>query len=510
MCIDFFESGSCCYRAELTTKNNTIVNISKDFNKITGFSSSDFIQKSIADAFIILKSTLKNISYLIGTYHCYIITKQLDAVEISIIIKNINNDTKLLTIIERNFSRISERLSYASRICKDNLSAIAIFSNSDMQLLKASEMYNKYFNEDKNIEDSLGKCLDELNHEFSAKVFNLLYEEHNKINKTIILRELELKTSKYGTTYWDAVITPMFEYSNLKFLILNCTNVTDKVLSRHQLEQQAKIINEQNELLKKSLKEQEEFFSSMSHELKTPLNVIFSALQVLDLYNSNDKTIKYSKIMKQNCYRLLRLINNLIDMSKIDSGYLMLNLGNYNIIEIIEDITLSVTDFIEAKGLSIIFDTEVEEKILSCDPDKIERIILNLLSNAIKFTNPGGEIKVNIYDKGQYVNIIIEDTGIGIPEDKYTVIFDRFKQVDKSLDRNHEGSGIGLSLVKSLVEMHGGSIEIQSTLGKGSKFSILLPVKVVGPTPVNIVHDSISNNIERIHIEFSDIYSLTE
>lgn len=510
MCIDFFESGTCCYRAELTTKNDTIVDISKDFYKITGFSSSDFIEKPITEAFLILKSTLKYIPNLVGTFHCYIFTKYLEAVEIELSIKNTSNDSKLITIFERNYSRISEKLSYASRICKDNLSAMAVYNTSDMVLLKASQMYIKYFYEDSNMEDCLGKSLDELNHELKAMAFSLLYADNSRTKKTSLLREFELKTEKFGATYWDATITPMFEYSKLKYIIINCTNVTDRVLSRHQLEEQSKVICEQNELLQKTLKEQEEFFSSMSHELKTPLNVIFSALQVLELYNSNDKSIKYSKIMKQNCYRLLRLINNLIDMSKIDSGFLKLNLGNYNIIEIIEDITLSVTDFIETKGLSLIFDTEVEEKILSCDPDKIERIILNLLSNAIKFTNPGGEIKVNIYDEGQFVNIIIEDTGIGIPEDKHKLIFERFKQVDKSLQRNHEGSGIGLSLVKSLVEMHGGSIEIQSTLGKGSKFSIHIPAKVIGTTPMNIIHDSISNNIERIHIEFSDIYSLTE
>jgi signal transduction histidine kinase len=510
MSMDFFEGGSCSYYAELTTKNNTIVNITKDFLKITGFSYSDFIGKSLADAFMTLKSNLKNIPNLMGTYYSYIFTKQLDAVEVEINIKSIDDDTKLITIIERSFSRLSERFPYSSRICNDNLSAIAIFSTSDMMLLKASEMYIKYFNEDNNMENCIGKCLDELNYKFKIETLNLLNEEQNKITKTIIIHELELNTAKYGTTYWDAAITPMFENSKIKFLIVNCIDITDKVLSRHKLEEQAKIISEQNELLQKTLKEKEEFFASMSHELKTPLNVIFSALQVLDLYNSNNKTIKYSNIMKQNCYRLLRLINNLIDMSKIDSGYLTLNLGNYNIIEIIEEITLSVTDFIEVKGLSIIFDTDVEEKVISCDPDKIERIILNLLSNAVKFTNPGGEIKVSIYDRGQFVNIVIEDTGIGIPEDKYTIIFDRFKQIDKSLQRNHEGSGIGLSIVKSLIEMHGGTIDIQSTLGRGSKFSILLPATVANITPENIIRDSISGNIERIHIEFSDIYSLTE
>jgi nitrogen-specific signal transduction histidine kinase len=510
MCMEFFESGTC-FRAELTIKNNTIVDISKGFCTMTGFSFSDFIEQSVTDAFITLKCSLKNFPSLSGTYHCYIFTKCLDAIDIELNIKNRSYDTKIITFTEKSFCRLSDRLSYATIMCKDNLSAIAIYSASDMILLKASEMYINYFYEDcTEVEYYIGKSFDDLIFELKDNIHKFIYGQQSKTYKTVLLKEFEIKTNKYGTTYWNTTITSISEYSEMKYIIVNCVNVTDKVLSRHNIEKQSKIINEQNQLLQRTLKEQEDFFSSMSHELKTPLNVIFSALQVLELYNASDKTAKYNKIMKQNCYRLLRLINNIVDMSKIDSGYFKLDLGNYNIIEIIEDIVLSVADFIEAKGLTLIFDTDVEEKILTCDPDKVERIILNLLSNAVKFTNPGGEIRVNIYDNIQYVNIIIEDTGIGIPEDKQDIIFERFKQVNKSLQRNHEGSGIGLSLVKSLVEMHGGSIKVHSALGNGSRFSILIPAKVIGTNPVNNTHDSISNNTERIHLEFSDIYTLSE
>lgn len=509
MCIDFFESGTC-FRAELTTKNNTIVDISKGFCTMTGFLPSDFVKRSIEETFLTLKCPLKDISKLSGIYNSYIFTKALDTIEVELNIMDRNYDTKVITFTERNFCRLSDKLSYVSRMCKDNLSAVAIYNASDMVLLKASVMYIDYFHEDiKGREYYLGKSLEDLKLELKDSIYRFLYGQFIT-EKTIQLKEFELKTIRHGTTYWDVTITPLFEYSKPKYIIVNCIDVTDKILSRHHMEEQSKLINEQNQLLKKTLKEQEEFFSSMSHELKTPLNVIFSALQVLELYNTSNITIKYNKIMKQNCYRLLRLINNLIDMSKIDSGYLKLCLGNYNIIEIIEGITLSVADFIEAKGLTLVFDTDVEEKVLTCDPDKIERIILNLLSNAIKFTNPGGEIRVNIYDNVQFVNIVIEDTGIGIPKDKQEVIFERFKQVDKSLQRNHEGSGIGLSLVKSLVNMHDGSIAVHSILGKGSSFSILIPVKVSGTNPINNTHKSISNNIERIHLEFSDIYSFSE
>lgn len=255
-----------------------------------------------------------------------------------------------------------------------------------------------------------------------------------------------------------------------------------------------------------------EFFSNISHELRTPLNVILGAIQILSLSgeevpnNSIDLTLnKYLKSMKQNCYRLLRLVNNLIDISKLDSGYLKLNLRNYNVVNIVEDITLSVADYIENKGIELIFDTDVEERIIAIDADKIERIMLNLLSNSIKFTDKGGQVFVNLWDRDRSIIISVKDTGIGIPQDKLDIIFDRFGQVDRTLSRNCEGSGIGLSLVKSIVDMHGGSIRVLSNPGEGSEFIIELPIKLVKEEP----HDKClyKNKVEKIDIEFSDIYS---
>lgn len=273
-----------------------------------------------------------------------------------------------------------------------------------------------------------------------------------------------------------------------------------------------KVEIEENEKILKKIREDNSailnVFSTMSHELKTPLNVILSAVQVLNL-NCKDKfKVKYFKIIKQNCYRLLRMVNNIVDISRIDSGFYKLNLSNQNIVSIVENITLSVADYVESNGVSLIFDTDVEEKIMSCDPDKIERIMLNLLSNAIKFTDPGDEIRVSVFDKGNFVHISVKDTGIGIPEDKLSIIFERFRQVDDTLYRNLGGSGIGLSLVKSLVEMHGGSIGINSKLGEGSEFIIKLPVRTVNEE-IAIVSNAIKNDnkIEKVEIEFSDIYN---
>ncbi|MCX7885244.1 MAG: PAS domain-containing sensor histidine kinase [Caloramator sp.] len=272
-------------------------------------------------------------------------------------------------------------------------------------------------------------------------------------------------------------------------------------------------------LLKQALEHDKlvtEFFSNMSHELRTPINVIISALQMCDLmykngtiFTNTEKLKKYFSIMRQNCYRLIKLTNNIIDITKMESGYVNMNFKNYNIVELIEDITFSVSDYIENKGINLIFDTNIEEKIIACDADKIERIMLNLLSNAIKFTDIGGTITVKIEDNKDNILISVEDTGIGISEDKQKIIFERFVQADMSLSRPSEGSGIGLSLVKSLVELHGGKIYLNSTLGKGSKFTFELPCIILTENDTNLkVNKYMPNNkVERINIEFSDIYS---
>lgn len=153
--------------------------------------------------------------------------------------------------------------------------------------------------------------------------------------------------------------------------------------------------------------------------------------------------------------------------------------------------------------------TVIEEKIMACDTDKIERIILNLLSNSIKFTKPGGNIYINIYDNIDSIILSIKDTGIGIPKDKLKMIFERFMQVDSSLQRENEGSGIGLALVKSLVEKHSGQISVKSKEGLGTEFIIKFPINLLATE----VEDADNNNcndhlVEKIHIEFSDIYSI--
>jgi PAS domain S-box-containing protein len=290
------------------------------------------------------------------------------------------------------------------------------------------------------------------------------------------------------------------------------------ITKKREMERLEKEVEIKEKLLEEAKKYdlmKDEFFATISHELKTPLNIILGVVQLIDkLYCGNESIVyneklnTYTKISKQNCYRLLKLINNLIDITKIDSGFMNLNLENHNIINIVEDITMSIAEYVGSKGIKLVFDTEVEEKILAFDADKLERIMLNLFSNAIKFTKSGGSIYVNIFDRKDKVIISVKDTGIGIPDYMREQIFDRFRQVDSSLSRQAEGSGIGLALVKSIIELHNGKIELISKIGKGSEFIIELPVTLLEEDiSQNKKESFIQSKVERISIEFSDIYS---
>ncbi|MCI7225254.1 MAG: sensor histidine kinase [Mollicutes bacterium] len=249
------------------------------------------------------------------------------------------------------------------------------------------------------------------------------------------------------------------------------------------------------------------FISNISHELKTPINVIMSAIQLIN-YNTKESP-SYSKnkntlaIIDDNCKRLLRLINNLIDVQKHELDDTKLNLSAVNVVNLIEMLVASVVPYAESKNLNLIFDTNKEDVILKVDSDKLERIMLNLLSNAIKFSKPNGEIKVTLnFEDCLYISVA--DNGIGIAKENLNKIFDKFTQLDTSFSRKNEGSGIGLSIVKSFVLLHNGKISVKSELNKGTSFLIELPLTET--SNVETEDASYDNLSENVKIELSDIY----
>ncbi|MEW9078651.1 sensor histidine kinase [Terrisporobacter glycolicus] len=281
-------------------------------------------------------------------------------------------------------------------------------------------------------------------------------------------------------------------------------NISKRVGILTDVTEKKKIEEEKNQL-------KLDFFANLSHELRTPINLISSTIQLIKLNLTKispqdaNKFYKYMDIMEMNSLRLVRLINNLLDSTRVEAGYISFNPINSDIVAFIEDICESIVEFTEFNSMHLIFDTNVEEEVVLFDQDIIERTMLNLLSNAVKFNKKNGNIYVNLYIKGDKIKISVKDEGIGIPKDKASCIFERFEQVESRNRMEKQGSGIGLYLVKSLVSLHGGTIKVNSEVNQGSEFIVVIPRELLNNGKELIVQKKEEVRYSRANIEFSDI-----
>lgn len=348
------------------------------------------------------------------------------------------------------------------------------------------------------------------NNEISNEKFkNDLLENKDIFNK---LNYIISNLDKYG--YWRGIVKDSKTGEVLDCYIQSLNLSEEKnleiLVSYVDIAEHLKL-EEEIEMIKLKNTKKDEFISNISHELKTPLNIFYSTTQLLEKLNEDkninfrDKFNEYSGSLKLNCKRMLRLINNIIDVSRIDLGILKPEYGNYNIISLIEDISLSVIPYALSKNIFIEFDTNMEEHYIKCDPTMIEKILLNFMSNSIKYSNMNSNIYVYVSVEYSTTKIYIKDEGIGIDENIKQHIFDRFVRGDNSFTRLNEGCGIGLSIAKSMIDMHNGTISLKSEVNKGTIFEISLPNIVIQGKEMNNYRPSTSYNVE---LELSDIYEL--
>ncbi|MCX5749663.1 MAG: HAMP domain-containing sensor histidine kinase [Candidatus Saganbacteria bacterium] len=234
--------------------------------------------------------------------------------------------------------------------------------------------------------------------------------------------------------------------------------------------------------LKKALRIKSEFLRNINHEIRTPLTAMLGYCDIIErkqLGELNERQIKAVDALKRNGQDLLGLINQLLDLSKLEDNKLGLNEEWFNIAKVISDVTVNIEPLASKKDINI--STKIDENVITVfgDPDRIKQILLNLLSNSIKFTDNGGKVTVETKDDKDEVIVSVSDTGVGIKSGDLQSIFEPFSQVDGSQTRKYGGAGIGLSIVKSLVEAHGGSVTVESEFGKGSVFSFTIPKRTV-------------------------------
>lgn len=313
-------------------------------------------------------------------------------------------------------------------------------------------------------------------------------------NKNIIhINNLELQL-KDESCYLNIIFQPIVNDNGIiNELIMIIYDVTPEI--------------SQNKKLLDTLKTQSEFFSFISHEFKTPLSVINAAIQVLQLLYKDklpEDAIEYLNKIQKSTLQQIKLVDNLLDITKSDLGYLKLHKKNVDIVNLTSLITESTSLYAKSKKIQLNFFSELKSNIVTIDGEKYERILLNLLSNAIKFTPEGKSIYVKLFEENNNICLQVKDEGLGIPNDKMSIIFDRFSQVDNVLVRNSEGTGIGLYLVNRLVEAMNGEIFVDSKLNIGSTFTIQFPKELVNE---DINHLQLVDNrlLQAVKIEFSNV-----
>ena len=237
------------------------------------------------------------------------------------------------------------------------------------------------------------------------------------------------------------------------------------------------------------------FFANISHEFRTPLTLIMGQSDSLLASQPETKFKNKLDAIFRNAQQLLRLINQLLDLSKLEAGRMELRAVHGNLVPLLKSLTYAFESLALRKQITLRFQTTAEEIKLYHEPDKIEKIMHNLLSNAFKFTPEGGTVAVAVSSGSRlssstatasatatatanFLLITVRDSGIGIPREHLPHVFDRFYQVDSSTTREHEGTGIGLALTKELVELHGGEISVESAEGFGTTFVVRLPLGV--------------------------------
>lgn len=279
-------------------------------------------------------------------------------------------------------------------------------------------------------------------------------------------------------------------------------DITDRKAMETELRRTAEELERKDRLVT-------DFFINISHELKTPITLIKLALEIIESYLQKPKLNRAgmmgrTAIMKQNANRLSRLVGNILDITKIDAGFMEPKFACADIVGLIHDLVDSMESFAQKKELKIEYKSSVKAKPIMTDSQIVERVILNLVSNAIKHTQEGGCIQISCTDMKSSIVVSVKDNGEGIPDEKKPIIFDRFRQVNTSLTRSSEGTGIGLSLTKALVELLRGRIWFESALGVGSEFIVELPVlQMAEPSqPIEQLSMTIDKQIE---MEFSDI-----
>lgn len=493
------------FLCNLYLKKSIIVDISDDFLDLVKYAKEDIVNKELSEVLKLLRVNIDFNDVMEENKDYYVFTKDYKPIEVRII-----KTEDILAFVVKEINAVEKNFIMIDELYKENNLGIAIFSVPDIALLKANRTFLNFWDEPFNTKEATyGKRVDEFItgwKESSAKeAWDALLSE----GKIIRRDNFEYDYLKRGKTAWKSTMIPIYENKKVKYVVDISEEITEQYFRDKQIKEEAFMVLKENNELERTIENQEKFFSFISHEFKTPLTVTLSAIQAMELLYKEDMNVgikKYLGKIYQSTLQQMRLVNNLLDITSGSAGFLKINKSNMDIVNVTNSIVNSIILFANEKNINIKFSSSVRELKLAIDDEKFERIILNLLSNAIKFTPNDSNIYVNISRDHSNVYVEVKDQGVGIPKEKQKIIFERFGQVGNSLTRQSEGTGIGLYIVKLLVQASGGDIELQSEVGEGSSFKLRFPIELVKEEEskgFNLLDDRLTRSI---NVEFSSIY----
>lgn len=377
-------------------------------------------------------------------------------------------------------------LSYAESII-NTIRQPLIVLDQDFKVITASMFFYEFFDMtpdqilDKNILE-IEKC--QLNKQELKKLLKNLIENNISVNNFEM--EIIFPENNKRLTLLNAIQIKKAPEKKKTFLL-----TFEDITERKAFETALKTAKNQAEAANnaKSL-----FLANMSHELRTPMNGIIGFTNLLSQSGLNEKQNKYNEFVKSSSGHLLELINDILDISKLEAKKIKIQNAQFNICKTIKDLSLFIEEQIKSKKLG--FKCEIDEKInydVIGDQLRIKQILLNFLTNAIKFSK-NGTIKLKLEQISKSVDncailLSVSDEGTGIPENKINEIFERFHQLDESTTKNHGGAGLGLYIVKGLVELMNGSISVKSEIDKGSCFTVKLPFQIAAANDVELKNE---------------------
>jgi signal transduction histidine kinase/CHASE3 domain sensor protein/ActR/RegA family two-component response regulator len=297
-------------------------------------------------------------------------------------------------------------------------------------------------------------------------------------------------TVKGTPKWWDVIVTPIRDAEEVDAAPATVQKLVtvsrDITLQKHAEQERAQLLASERAArseAERAARLKDDFVSTLSHELRTPLNAILGWIGVLKQQQSPDTLAKAIDVIDRNSRRQSQMVDDLLDVSRIMSGKLRLDVQGVDVASVIDEAVASAQPAADAKGVRLV-KVLGSAAVIQGDPGRLQQIVWNLVTNAIKFTPRGGLVQVTLRKVDSHVQVQVSDSGQGITADDLPHVFQRFRQGDASATRRHGGLGLGLAIVKNLVEMHGGSVEAASDGdGLGSVFSVRLPLAHVGARP---------------------------